>query len=359
MRITESQFGGITMVGSTDLNESSVLDDTETEFDTVIAGLTRFPRELSPLWLYDETGSQLFDMICDLPEYYLTRAELEIMSIHGNAMAQALGPNTALIEFGSGTSEKTRMLLDRLDKPSAYIPVDIARDHLLEAAAGIARDYPTLTVIPLCADFTRRLVLPKLRTGARRVVYFPGSTLGNFQTVEAISLLRLVRDIIRVEGAALIGFDLRKDVTAMEQAYNDALGITAKFNLNALRHLNRDLGADFPLHAFEHRAEWVSEASRIEMQLVCKRDVEVHIGHETLEMKRGEYIRTECCHKYTNESFACLAASAGLQVRQRWFDKRKQFSVQLLCAADDSFWFVQELAAFRDALQSLNSPETT
>ena len=304
---------------------------TDALTDGVLEGMRKHPRQLSPVWFYDELGSFLFDNICELPEYYLTRTELQIMRQHAPDMAHHIGPDAALIEFGSGTSTKTRELLNHLEKPAAYVPVDISRDHLLEAASAIARDYSTLRVIPLCADFSRNFDLPVAVSAARRrVVYFPGSTLGNFDQDHARSLLQRMRHIIGTNGAVLIGIDLKKDPRILERAYNDRAGVTAEFNVNALRHINRELGTDFDLDAFEHLAVWVEDQSRIEMHLVSKRDQVVHVGDENVSIEKGEHLTTEFCHKYTLESFADLAATAGLSVTRVWMDPEKQFSVQLL-----------------------------
>ena len=297
----------------------------------VLEGMRKHPRQLSPVWFYDELGSFLFDSICELPEYYLTRTELQIMQAHAADMAHHIGPDAAIIEYGSGTSTKTRLLLNHLEKPAAYVPVDIARDHLLTAASAIQRDYPTLRVIPLCADFTRPFDLPASVYAARpRAVYFPGSTLGNFAPEQAQDLLHRMRQIIGANGAVLIGIDLKKDPRILERAYNDRAGVTAEFNVNALRHLNRELGTDFDLDAFEHTALWVEDQSRIEMHLVSKRDQDVHVGEETVHIEKGEHLTTEFCHKYTLEAFADLAATAGLSVSRVWMDAEKKFSVQLL-----------------------------
>jgi L-histidine N-alpha-methyltransferase len=305
--------------------------DTDALANEVLEGFRKYPKELSPVWFYDEFGSFLFDNICELPEYYITRTELEIMRVHAPEMARRLGRNPAIIELGSGTSLKTRTLLDYVEMPATYVPVDIAREHLLDAAGALARDYPDLRVIPLCADFTQEFDLPPQLVGAgRRVVYFPGSTIGNFVSRQAQQLLTRMRKIIGRDGAVLIGADLRKDPRVLKRAYDDGAGVTAEFNLNALRHINRELGADFDLDAFEHLAVWVEEKSRIEMHLVSKRDQIVHIGDEDVEITRGEHLRTEYCHKYTLEGFAGLAAAAGLSVTQVWLDPLEQFSVQLL-----------------------------
>jgi L-histidine Nalpha-methyltransferase len=297
----------------------------------VLEGLKKEPKELSPVWFYDELGSFLFDSICELPEYYITRTELQIMHGHAGEMANVIGPEAVLIEFGSGTSLKTRLLLDRLENPVAYVPVDISREHLFTAAGSLAKDYPNLHIVPVCADFTQPFELPNfIRTASRRVVYFPGSTIGNFERVQARELLVHMHELVGRNGAVLIGTDLRKDPQILERAYDDAAGVTAEFNINALRHLNRELGANFDLEAFDHRAVWVEDASRIEMHLVSKRDQVVQIGREKIRFARGEYLRTECCHKYTLDSFSDLAATAGLAVKRVWTDPNQMFSVQVL-----------------------------
>ncbi|HEX2494464.1 MAG TPA: L-histidine N(alpha)-methyltransferase, partial [Steroidobacter sp.] len=297
----------------------------------VLEGLRRRPKEISSVWFYDETGSSLFDAICELPEYYLTRAELEIMRAHAAEMAAHLGRNAAVIEFGSGTSMKTRSLLDRLEMPATYVPVDIAREHLLDAAGAIARDYPELRVIPVWADFTADFELPRqLASAQTRVIYFPGSTIGNFEPAHARGLLARMRRIIGRKGSVLIGVDLRKDPQVLERAYDDRAGLTAQFNLNALRHLNREIGADFNLQGFEHQAVWVEKKSRIEMHLVSRRDQTVHIGAQEVRFARGEPLHTEYCHKYTLESFAELASAANLAVTRVWMDSQQRFSVQRL-----------------------------
>lgn len=299
--------------------------------EEVLAGLRKRPKELSPVWFYDELGSFLFDSICELPEYYITRTEVQIMRQHSPEMAQHIGPDAALIELGSGTSLKTRLLLDHMDSPAAYVPVDIAREHLLNAAGLLAQDYPDLRIIPVCADFSQPFELPPHIASARkRVVYFPGSTLGNFERDQAQRLLTRMRRMVGMNGAVLIGIDLRKDPRVLERAYDDEAGVTAEFNRNALRHVNRELGADFDLDAFEHLAIWVEDQSRIEMHLVSTREQVVHLGGENVRIARGEHLRTEYCHKYTLESFDHIAATAGLAVSRVWLDSDRQFSVQLL-----------------------------
>lgn len=305
--------------------------DADTLTDSVIEGLRKSPKELSPVWFYDEYGSSLFDSICELPEYYLTRTELAIMESHAADMAQIIGPQAALIEFGSGTSQKTRLLLDHLIAPAAYVPVDIAREHLMDAAGALARDYPGLQIAPVCADFTQPFELPRqVACAQRRVIYFPGSTLGNFSRPAAAALLQRMRAIIGNDGAVLIGIDLRKDPDILRRAYNDSAGVTAEFNLNALRHINREVGANFDLNGFEHEAVWIDESSRIEMHLVSKRDQTVRVAGAPVSFKRGEHMRTEYCHKYTLEGFANLTAAAQLTPVRTWTDEDEKFAVQLL-----------------------------
>jgi len=298
---------------------------------SVLAGLRRTPKELSPVWFYDEYGSTLFDAICELPEYYLTRTELAIMETHAAEMARIIGPQAALIEFGSGTSMKTRLLLNRLAAPAAYVPVDIAREHLIDAANTLSRDYPGLRVFPVCADFTQPFELPKpAQSAQRRVVYFPGSTLGNFSREQAHTVLARMRDIVGDHGAVLIGIDLKKDPDILRAAYNDSAGVTAKFNLNALQHINRELGANFDLRGFRHEAVWNEDQSRIEIFLVSMKDQTVSIAGTPVRFSQGEPLRTEFCHKYTLESFASLAASAQLTATHVWMDPEQKFSVQML-----------------------------
>ncbi len=305
--------------------------DSDTLTESVLEGLRKSPKELSPVWFYDEYGSSLFDRICELPEYYLTRTELAIMEAYSAEMAQIIGPQAALIEFGSGTSQKTRLLLDHLIEPTAYVPVDIAHEHLMDAAGALARDYPGLQIAPVCADFTQPFELPRQTACAqRRIVYFPGSTIGNFSRADASALLQRMRAIIGNDGAVLIGIDLRKDPDILRRAYNDAAGVTAEFNLNALRHINREVGANFDLSGFEHEAVWIDDLGRIEMHLVSKKDQTVRVAGVPISFKRGEHMRTEYCHKYTLEGFANLAAAAHLSATRTWTDAEKKFAVLLL-----------------------------
>jgi L-histidine Nalpha-methyltransferase len=310
-----------------------VIRSQPTFLDEVLHGLGRPQKELPCKYFYDERGSQLFDEICRLDEYYLTRTELGIMRRHAAEMASCLGPNCLLIEYGSGSSVKTRLLLDRLAGPAAYVPIDLSREHLLRSAASLTASYPNLEVLPLCADFTGHFELPvPRRKPARRAVYFPGSTIGNFGPSEAAVLLARVAELVGRGGALLLGFDLRKDLGVLLPAYDDARGVTAAFNLNLLAHLNRELGADFDLSAFRHRVAYNSRLHCIEMYLDSLRDQVVTLGGRRVSLAAGESIRTERSYKYDVEEFRAWVARTGLAVQRVWTDDRRLFAVLLLTA---------------------------
>lgn len=302
--------------------------------DDVLAGLQRTPKRLSPKYFYDAIGSQLFERICEQPEYYLTRTELAIMHTHIGAIAAAIGPNAMLVEYGSGSGLKTRMLLGHLQTPSAYVPVEISPSALQASVASLSQEFAHIQMLPLCADFTEPLSLPQpLRQPRRTVVYFPGSTIGNFEPSEALGLLRKMRATMGRDGAALVGVDLHKDVATLEAAYNDAAGVTAEFTLNMLARFNRELGADFDLSAFRHRARYNTLAGRIQTHIVSLRDQDVHLGGKTVHFGEGEAMLVEYSCKYLLREFAQMAQSAGLAVAQVWCDDAQQFSVQLLVDA--------------------------
>jgi dimethylhistidine N-methyltransferase len=297
----------------------------------VLKGLRDSPKRISPMYFYDALGSELFDRICELKEYYPTRTELRILEQHGNDIARCIGDDTLLVEFGSGSSMKTRLLLDRLPSLAAYVPVDISRSHLMNAAHSISASYPNLEVMPVCADFTRPFLLPTpARPASHIVVFFPGSTIGNFDPPAALSLLRVMRRVAGPTGGLLVGTDLVKDVDVLVRAYDDAEGVTAAFNLNVLRRFNGEMGASFDLDQFRHRAVWNARASRIEMHLVSQRQQSVVLAGETLEFEAGEAIVTEHCHKYTVPGFATEAARAGWKAHSNWLDDRGYFSVNYL-----------------------------
>lgn len=299
----------------------------------LLHGLRAQPKQISPAYFYDARGSALFDAICELPEYYLTRTEIGILETHAEDIAAFIGDGALLVEFGSGSSVKTRVLLDRLPHLAAYVPVEISRGHLLEAAHRISQTYPHLEVLPVCADFTLPFDLPKPhRRPTRTVVFFPGSTLGNFEPPAAIELMRLMRSLAGPDGGLVIGTDLVKDAGVLLPAYDDAAGVTAEFNLNVLRRLNREFGADFDLDAFRHSAIWNAAASRIEMHLTSTCDQAVRLAGERIRFAAGESIVTEHSHKYTLAGFAAQAAAAGWQREGTWLDDRRYFGVHSLNA---------------------------
>jgi dimethylhistidine N-methyltransferase len=296
----------------------------------VLDGLRRPEKELPCKYFYDERGSWLFDRICELDEYYLTRTELAILD-RSPEMAALLGPGCLLVEFGSGSGLKTRLLLDHLREPAAYVPVDLAREHLLHSAAELRALYPGLEVLPLCADFTGDLELPAPRRPAtRRAVFFPGSTIGNFGPAETDRLLRRIARLCGPGGALLLGTDLRKDPALLEAAYNDREGVTAEFNLNLLRRINRELDADFDLDAFRHVAVYDRQHGCIEMHLVSRHEQTVRLADTTILFAQDETIRTEYSYKYDLEEFREQAAGAGLNVVRVWTDERRLFAVQYL-----------------------------
>jgi dimethylhistidine N-methyltransferase len=296
----------------------------------VLGGLRAPQKWIAPMYFYDARGSALFDRICELPEYYPTRTELGILQAHAAEIAAALGPAVLLIEPGSGSGDKARVLLAALESPAAFVPVEISREHLLASAEALHAAFPEVEVVPVCADFSRPFEVPTGHDGQRRVLFFPGSTIGNFSPQRAAALLRNFAHIVGADGRVLIGVDLRKDPAVVERAYNDAAGVTAAFNLNVLRRLNEELGADFDLASFSHRAVWNDAASRIEMHLVSTRAQSVRIGGETFALAAGEYIHTESSYKYSLDGFAELAAQAGLAVARVWTDRGALFSEQLL-----------------------------
>ncbi len=311
------------------------LSPAATEFARdVLAGLALDQKAIPPKYFYDERGSALFDDITALEEYYPTRTERLILETNARSMAARLGTDCVLVEYGSGSSVKTRLLLDALDSPAAYVPIDVSEEHLLRAAAGIAADYPGLRVQPVVADFTQPIVLPaSLPANARRIAYFPGSTIGNFLPSDARTLLAGMATLAGEEGGALIGVDLEKPLSVLEPAYNDARGVTAEFNLNVLRRANEELGADFDLSSFEHLAFYNGEARRIEMHLVSTVSQEVTVAGTTFSFAASETIHTEYSHKYTPERFDDLARLAGLKIVESWTDPRQWFGVFYLEAA--------------------------
>jgi dimethylhistidine N-methyltransferase len=299
--------------------------------DVVRRGLAMKPKRLPSRLFYDERGSQLFEDICEQPEYYLTRAECALMREHAGDIADVLGSDVRLVEYGSGSGIKTRMLLEHLRTPVAYVPVEISRSALLDSVAELSTRFPDVPMQPVCADFTQPLRLPITARSARRtVIYFPGSTIGNFIARDAVTILRQMRGEMGDNGAVLIGVDLKKDPATIEAAYNDAAGVTAAFTLNMLVRLNREIGSDFDVDAFSHRAHYNPMAGRIETTLVSDRKQEVKVGDRSFAFRENEPMQVEYSCKYSLEEFAQLAARAGLAVEQVWLDGDGLFSVQYL-----------------------------
>jgi len=302
------------------------VDDFES---AVLAGLARADKELPCKFFYDERGSRLFEDICALEEYYPTRTEIAILRAHCRRIAELIGPSCQLVEFGSGSSVKVRILLESLRSVAAYTPVDISKEHLIRSAAALAADFPSLDVIAVCADYTRPFVIPRPRIDpeARRVVFFPGSTIGNFTPEFAREFLTGTADTLGPGGALLIGVDLKKDPATLHAAYNDRKGVTADFNLNLLARINRELGGDFDLAGFGHLARYNEGEGRIEMHLVSLRKQTVHVNGCSFLFGKDETIHTECSYKYSVEEFQALAREAGFEPVEVWTDDRKLFSV--------------------------------
>ncbi|HLG65892.1 MAG TPA: L-histidine N(alpha)-methyltransferase [Ktedonosporobacter sp.] len=308
--------------------------DFEPEKDTfledVLQGLQQMQKELPSKYLYDHAGSQLFERICTLSEYYPTRTELAIMQKSMHEIIEILEPSCLLIEYGSGSSKKTRMLLDSLQQPAAYVPIDISKEHLLQSAIALAIAYPQLEVLPVCADYTSSFEIPAPIKPVRRIIgYYPGSTIGNFDPGPAKRFLQQIA-IACKGGGLLIGVDLKKDFNILHSAYNDQQGVTALFNLNLLARLNRELHANFRLEHFQHYAFYNPREGRIEMHLESLKDQVVQIGEIEFFFKLGESIWTESSYKYTLDEFAQLALTAGFTVERVWTDAQGLFSVQYL-----------------------------
>ncbi len=298
----------------------------------VLAGFRSRSKAIPPRFLYDEAGSALFDRICRLPEYYPTRTEIGILEAAAPAIAARMGPGVQLIELGSGSSHKIRLLLDLLDHPAGYVPVDISGEHLRRAAEAVARDHPAIPVTAICADYTDHFELPEaLQDGyAKRVAFFPGSTIGNLLPDEAAALLRNCARLVGRGGDMLIGVDLKKDKAVLDAAYDDAEGVTAAFNLNLLTRINRELGGDFDLGRFAHVAFYNPAESRIEIYIESKVDQLVHIAGHGFRLAEGERIHTEYSYKYGIDDFHALARRTGWTPLDHWVDSERLFSVHYL-----------------------------
>ena len=297
----------------------------------VLEDLSHPQKRLSAKYFYDERGSELFEAICDLPEYYPTRTELAIMRQHARSMATRIGPDALLIEYGSGSSTKTPILIDAM-QPAGYVPIDISRDQLMQSALALAQAHPELPVRAVCADYTRQLLLPNFDDidQHHKLVYFPGSTIGNFDRNETDTFLRQIAQVVGANGGALIGVDLKKNLATLHAAYNDAASVTAAFNMNILTRINRELNGDFDLNGFRHHAFYDENLGRIEMHLLSLRAQAVTIAAKRFAFREGETIHTEISCKYGIEEFQTIARHAGLAASDVWTDPARLFSVHYL-----------------------------
>jgi L-histidine Nalpha-methyltransferase len=300
----------------------------------LLAGLAATPKRIPPKYFYDPAGSLLFERITELPEYYPTRTECGILRERASEIARFIPEAAALVEFGSGSSAKVRLLLERLPTLGAYVPVDISAEFLDQEAARLRREFPRLTVIPVAADFTKTFALPASVLGRSRAGFFPGSTIGNFEPEESEGFLRYAARILGAGAAFVIGVDLVKDASILNAAYNDAEGVTAAFNLNLLARANRELGADFDLDAFDHRAFFNEAASRVEMHLVSRSRQTVRLLGHAFAFAPDETIHTENSYKHTLDGFARLATKAGWRAEAAWTDAERLFSVHMLRTDD-------------------------
>ena len=303
--------------------------DASNMYAEVVRGLEANPRQLPPKYFYDETGSRLFEAITRLPEYYLTRTEMALFDQHEAGVAAALGNDACLVEYGSGSSQKIRKVL-QLARPEAYVPVDISAEHLEVQSAELSADFPWLKVYPTCADFTQPFDLPEPVAMLSKVGFFPGSSIGNFEPEGAVGFLRNVVQTLGPGGRMLVGVDRKKDPAVLEAAYNDAAGVTARFNLNLLEHINTQLGADFDLTGFAHDARYNAERGCIQMFLRSRRAQRVRLGPHEFSFVEGEAIHTENSFKYDPEEFMALARAGGFVPENWWSDDREWFALYLL-----------------------------
>ncbi len=319
------------MNGSPLVLDRAELDDRVEFREAVLTGLSGTPRAIPAKFLYDARGSALFDAICELPEYYLTRTETEILRRHAADIASRAGPGCALVEYGSGSSVKSRLLIDSLRDLAAYVPIDISRQHLDATANRLRRDYPGLKVEPVCADYMTLAHLPDdVGAANRRIGFFPGSTIGNLLPAEATAFLRRARGLLGEAGAMVLGADLKKDPRRLHDAYNDSAGVTAQFTLNLLRRMNRELEANFDLAAFAHEAFYNPVEGRIEIYFRSLKSQLVTIAGRSFPFAEGERVHTEYSYKYDDAGIAALARSGGFTVAQTWTDPARQFAVVYL-----------------------------
>jgi dimethylhistidine N-methyltransferase len=301
----------------------------------ILSGLQKKQKSIDPKYFYDARGSSLFEQITTLPEYYPTRTEREILKRDANDMAELCGENCVLIEPGSGSSEKVRLLLDAL-KPAAYVPMDISSDFLKASAIQLAEEYPWLDVHAVCTDFAKQEKEPEGLPQGKRVIFYPGSTLGNMKPGDATEFLSNLGHWVDRDGGVLIGIDMHKSTRVLEAAYNDKQGVTALFNLNILSNINALMSADFNIDNFSHQAFYNEEKYRIEMHLVSELDQVVKLGDSNISFTRGETIHTENSYKYTQESFQEIAKRAGFTIQSSWSDEQQLFGVHYLELDRDS-----------------------
>jgi L-histidine Nalpha-methyltransferase len=313
-------------------NDAAVAQQRAALRADALAGLSAPRKTLPCKWLYDTEGARLFEEITRLPEYYPTRTEIGILADQAPSIAEAVGPGATVVEFGPGDGGKAVLLLKRLHAPAAYVPVEIAPEWLDAVAFRVSEEVPGVPIMPVVADFARSFGLPAGVSRSRRLGFFPGSTIGNFEPTDAADLLRRFRAALGPGARLLLGADLVKDRATLEAAYDDAAGVTAAFNLNLLHRLNRELGADFDVSGFRHRAVWNAEEERVEMHLESSRAQRAHLGGREIRFRAGETIHTENSHKYRPERLEALAEAAGWKARETWTDLGRLFSVWLLDA---------------------------
>ena len=296
--------------------------------DEILSGLSKSPRQLPCKFFYDEQGAHLFRQICELPEYYITRTEIEILRLHGAEMAEALGPQIELIGLGTGAGTKTRILLEELERPAVYVPIDISKEQLEKSSERFRKMFPNLQILPVAADYLEPFELPLPRhLSSRSVIYFPGSTIGNFEPDDASEFLSRLAELAGDGGGLLIGVDLQKDRHVIEAAYNDSAGVTAKFNKNLIARINRELGADFNLAHWQHYAVYNPADGRIEIYLISETNQSVRINDQSFQFRAGEKILTEYSYKHTIGGFTMLARQAGFEFQRVWTDDNRWFGV--------------------------------
>ena len=316
------------MIGPTRFTFHDLAPGEESFRDAVLKGLGRNPKSIPCKFLYDARGSALFEAICRLPEYYPTRTEVAILEHNAVAIAARIGPHSRMIEFGAGAITKARILLRAIDRPAAYVPVDISREHLRDAAISLAEDFPSLPVVAVCADYTRPFPLPALPgPSGKRVGFFPGSTIGNFEPDAAVDFLANYAGILGPGGEMLIGVDLKKDPAVLDAAYNDRAGVTAEFNLNLLERINRELDGDLDIGRFEHVAFYNETEGRIEIYIRSLTNQEAWIAGTPILFAKDELIHTEYSYKYSVAEFCALAGRAGFRPVETWTDPAALFSV--------------------------------